>query len=74
MLHDHDTRYMLHGSWCRSTLLFVAWYCEVRLEPTLKTLVVPVFGASDYVAVFEWSPPGAMVHAHYILCRSVATR
>ena len=36
--------------------LFVSWYCAVRLELTLKTLVVPIFGASNYVAVFEWSP------------------
>lgn len=38
--------------------LFVAWYCAVRLELTLKTIVVPLFGASAYVAVFEWSPTG----------------
>ena len=54
--------------------LFVAWYCAVRLELTLKTLVVPVFGASDYVAVFEWSPTGGMVHLHYILWRKGAPR
>ena len=54
--------------------LFVAWYCAVRLELTLKTLVVPVFGASNYVAVFEWSPTGGMVHLHYILWRSGAPR
>ena len=30
--------------------LFVSWYCAVRLELTLKSLVVPLFGASDYVA------------------------
>ena len=34
--------------------LFVAWYCAVRLELTLKTIVVPIFGASAYVGVFEW--------------------
>ena len=54
--------------------LFVAWYCAVRLELTLKTLVLPMFGASDYVAVFEWSPTGAMGHVHYILWRSGAPR
>ena len=47
--------------------LFVSWYCAVRLELTLKTLVVPIFGASNYVAVFEWSPTGGMVHLHCIL-------
>ena len=49
--------------------LFVAWYGAVRLELTLKTIAVPVFGASAYVAVFEWSPTGGMVHLHYILWR-----
>ena len=47
--------------------LFVSWYCAVRLELALKTLAVPIFGASNYVAVFEWSPTGGMVHLHYIL-------
>ena len=47
--------------------LVAAWYCAVRLELTLKTIVVPIFGASAYVAVFEWSPTSAMVHLHYIL-------
>ena len=32
--------------------LFVAWYCSVRLELTLKTVVVPTFGVHAYVAVF----------------------
>ena len=54
--------------------LFVAWYCAVRLELTLKAIVVPVFGASAYVAVFEWSPTGGMVHLHYILWKSGAPR
>ena len=54
--------------------LFVAWYCAVRQELTLKTLVVPVFGASNYVAVFDWAPTGGMVHLHYILWRSGAPR
>ena len=47
--------------------LFVAWYCAVRLELTLKAIVVPYFGASAYVAVFEWSPTGgiAMVRCMY---------
>ena len=54
--------------------LFVSWYCAVRLELTLKTLVVPIFGASNYVAVFEWSPTGGMVHLHYILWKQGAPR
>ncbi len=54
--------------------MFVAWYCAVRLELTLKTVVVPIFGASAYVAVFEWSPTGGMVHLHYILWKSGALR
>ena len=54
--------------------LFVYWYCAVRLELTLKTLVVPIFGASNYVAVFEWSPTGGMVHLHYILWKQGAPR
>merc|ERR1712039_1101754 len=40
--------------------LFVSWYCAVRLELTLKALVVPIFGASSHVAVSEWSPTGGM--------------
>merc|ERR1712185_853907 len=47
--------------------LFVAWYCSVRLELALKTVVVPAFGALAYFAVFEWSPTGGMAHLHYIL-------
>ena len=31
--------------------LFVAWYCAVRLELILKSVVVPLYGASTYVAV-----------------------
>ena len=54
--------------------LVVSWYCAVRLELTLKTLVVPIFGASNYVAVFEWSPTGGMVHLHYILWKHGAPR
>ena len=54
--------------------LFVAWYCSVRLELTLKTIVVPIFGASAYMAVFEWSPTGGMVHLHYVLWRPGAPR
>ena len=54
--------------------LFVAWYCAVRLELTLKCIVVPYFGASAYVGVFEWSPTGGMVHVHYILWRPGAPR
>ena len=47
--------------------LFVAYYCSVRLEMTLKAIVVPYYAATNYVAVFEWSPTGGMVHLHYIL-------
>ena len=54
--------------------LFVAWYCAVRLELTLKAIVVPAFGVSAYLGVFEWSPTGAMVHIHYILWRPGAPR
>ena len=54
--------------------LFVAWYCAVRLELVLKTVVVPLYGASAYVAVFEWSPTGGMVHLHYILWKRGAPR
>ena len=54
--------------------LFVAWYCAVRLELILKTVVVPLYGASCYVAVFEWSPTGGMVHLHYILWKRGAPR
>ena len=54
--------------------LFVAWYCAVRLELALKTVVVPHFGAHAYVGVFEWSPSGGMVHLHYVLWKSGAPR
>ena len=54
--------------------LFVSWYCAVRLELTLRTLVAPIFGARNYVAVFEWSPTGGMVHLHYILWKDGAPR
>ena len=54
--------------------LFVAWYCAVRLELILKTVVVPLYGGSVYVAVFEWSPTGGMVHLHYILWKRGAPR
>ena len=54
--------------------LFVAWICSVRLELTLKTVVVPVLGAHAYVAVMEWSPTGAMPHLHYILWKRGAPR
>ena len=37
--------------------LFVSWYCAVRLELTLKALVVPIFGASNYVGFFLTGPP-----------------
>ena len=54
--------------------LFVAWYCAVRLELVLKTVVVPLYGASAYVGVFEWSPTGGMAHLHYILWKRGAPR
>ena len=54
--------------------LFVAWYCAVKLELQLKTVVIPCFGAHAYVAVFEWSPTGGMVHLHYILWKDRAPR
>ena len=54
--------------------LFVAWYCCVKLELVLKTVVVPIFGAHSYVAVYEWSPTGGMVHIHYILWKRGAPR
>jgi hypothetical protein len=54
--------------------LFVAWYCSMRLELSLKTIVVPIFGANAYVAVYEWSPTGGMVHIHYVLWKPGAPR
>ena len=54
--------------------MFVAWYCAVRLELILKTVVVPLYGASDYAAVFEWSPTGGSVHLHYVLWKRGAPR
>ena len=54
--------------------LFVAWYCAVKLECQLKTVVIPCFGGHAYVAVFEWSPTGGMVHLHYILWKDRAPR
>ena len=54
--------------------LWVAYYCAVRLELALKAVVVPLFGASAYIGVFEWSPTGAMVHLHYVLWKKGAPR
>ena len=54
--------------------LWVAYYCAVRLELALKTIAVPIFGASADVGVFEWSPTGAMVHLHYVLWKKGAPR
>lgn len=54
--------------------LFVAWYCSVRFELSIKAMVVQLFGASAYVAAFEWSPTGGMVHLNYILWRPGAAR
>ena len=54
--------------------LFVSWCCAARLELTLKALVVPIFGASNYVGSFDWSPTGGMVHLHYILWKHDAPR
>ena len=36
------------------------------MELTLAALVVPIFGGSNYVALFEWSPAAVMVHLHYM--------
>ena len=44
----------------------------MRLELVLKTVAVPLYGANAYVAVFEWSPTGEMVHLHYILWKKGA--
>jgi len=46
----------------------------VRLELILKTVVVPLYGAGAYIAVFEWSPTGGMVHLHIILWKRGALR
>ena len=54
--------------------LFVAWYCAMRLELVLKTIVVPIFQAHAYAAVVEWSPTGGMVHVHYLLWKRSAPR
>ena len=54
--------------------LFVAWYCAVRLELSLKQIVVPLHEAHAYVGVYEWSPTGGMVHLHYILWVAGAPR
>ena len=54
--------------------LFVSWYCAVKLELVMKCVVVPAFGAHAYVAVFEWSPTGGMVHLHYVLWKAGAPR
>ena len=53
---------------------FMAWYCAARMELILKTVVVPLYGASNYVAVFEGSPTGGMAHLHYILWKKCAPR
>jgi hypothetical protein len=42
----------------------VSWSNAVRLELALKAVVVPHFGASANVSVFERSPTGGMVHLH----------
>ncbi len=49
--------------------LFVAWYSSVRLELVLKTIVVPICKSNAYVAVYEWSPTGGMVHIHRLVRR-----
>ena len=54
--------------------LIVAWYAALRLELVLKTVVVPIFNASAYAAVFEWSPTGGMLHLHYILWKRGSPR
>ena len=52
----------------------MAWICAVRLELVLKTVVIPLVGGHAYVAVYEWSPTGAMVHLHYIIWKGGAPR
>ena len=52
----------------------MAWCCAVRLELVLRTVVVPLYGASAYVAVFEWSPTGGVMHLHHILWKRGAPR
>ena len=54
--------------------LFVAWILATRLELIIKAVVVPLFGACDYAAVFEWSPTGGMLHLHYILWKPKSPR
>ena len=54
--------------------LIVAWYCALRLELVLKTVVVPIFKASAYGAVYEWSPTGGMLHLHYIIWKRGSPR
>ena len=54
--------------------LIVAWYAALRMELVLKSVVVPVFKANAYAAVFEWSPTGGMVHLHYILWKPSSPR
>ena len=54
--------------------LVVAWFCALRLEMVLKTVVVPIFQATTYAAVFEWSPTGGMVHLHYIIWKRDSPR
>ena len=46
----------------------------MRQELVLKTVVVPICGAQSYIAVYEWSPTGGMVHVHYVLWISGAPR
>ncbi len=46
----------------------------VRMELVLKTVVVPILGASAYMAVPEWSPTGGMARFHYVIWKPGAPR
>ena len=54
--------------------VFVSWYCAMKHDLALKTVVVPIFGGHAYVAVFEWSPTGGMLHLHYVMWKAGAPR
>ena len=43
-------------------------HASARLEHTPKDLVVPLFAASSYAAVFQRSPTGGMVHLAPVRC------
>lgn len=49
--------------------LLVSWYCTVRHELLLKCIMVPIIGASAYVAVWDGFRIGGKVHLHHALCK-----